>query len=471
MMKMRFFCCLIALLIPLSVFATPKFPFPQKVKYSYGIMPTKINSDQVQACYADFNTRLYEESGEMARIKWDTETMTVSEGIGYGMIIMAYMDNATNNTQSKFDKLWKYYNNNLDPKGLMNWKINGFSSAIGMNAATDADVDAAIGLMEAYKQWGDEKYLTDAKALIGKLWKYEIDSDGYLTSGDAWNTITQRNPSYFNTAALQLFKKADTSNWSKVISNSYSLIMKCRNATTGLVPDWCSPTGTAIGTFKYDAIRVPWRMAWAYSWYGHDTAKTVASTMASWIATKTSGDPGKIGDGYSLDGTASSNYSNGTFVGCFASAGLVDAKHQAWLDAAYGRLSDTLVKQKEVYFSQSIKLLNLLLMSGNMPDFWNMPVSIVSPENPIKAGKTLMAPKISWDSRNGVLSLAGVQAGYSVDIFNSSGRLVARPNCGKSNGGIVSLSLAQRLQRGIYWARLNTAAGITTTRVVITGKN
>jgi endo-1,4-beta-D-glucanase Y len=64
---------------------------------------------------------------------------------------MVYMDNATNNTQAKFDKLWKYYNSFLDAKGLMNWKINGFTSANQMNAATDAELDVAIGLLEAYK--------------------------------------------------------------------------------------------------------------------------------------------------------------------------------------------------------------------------------------------------------------------------------------------------------------------------------
>jgi hypothetical protein len=211
-------------------------------------------------------------------------------------------------------------------------------------------------------------------------------------------------------------------------------------------------------------------MSWAYCWYGNDTAKTVSSAIASWITTKTSGDPGKVVDGYNLDGspTAKGKYNNGTFVGCLASAGMVDTKHQAWLDAAYSRLQDTLGPQKEVYFSQSIKLMNLLLLSGNMPDLWNYPVSIASPEYSNKAGKTLTAPKISWDSRAGVLNLTGVQAGYSVAIFNSSGRLVARPNCGKSHEGIVSLSLAERLQRGIYWARLNTAAGKTTTRMVVT---
>jgi len=41
----------------------------------------------------------------MARIKWDTPTLTVSEGIGYGMLIMVYMDTHKIILQAKFDKL------------------------------------------------------------------------------------------------------------------------------------------------------------------------------------------------------------------------------------------------------------------------------------------------------------------------------------------------------------------------------
>jgi endoglucanase len=474
---MKLYQCLIALfIISLVAFGAPKYPFPQAVKYKYGIMPAKISNDKVQAVYADFNTRLYAESGEKARIKYDDTTLTVSEGIAYGMIIMVYMDNATNNTQTKFDKLWKYYNSFLDSKGLMNWQITGFSTptAMGQNAATDADLDVAVALVEAYKQWGDEKYLTDAKKFIKLVWKYEIDSVGGVLPGDSWGMwAATRNPSYFNPPGFQLFKNADSSNWNKVLTNTYSLLMKARNATTGLLPAWCSTVGVPDagdrGTFQYDAIRVPWRMSWAYCWYGHDTAKTVSSGIASWITTKTSGDPGKVVDGYNLDGspTAKGKYNNGTFLGCLASAGMVDSKHQAWLDAAYSRLQDTLGPQKEVYFSQSIKLMNLLLLSGNMPDFWNMPVSIASPENAAFNGKTLSAPKISWDSRNGVLTLIGAQAGYSVDIFNSSGRLAARPYCGRSEGGLVNLSLAKLLQPGVYWARLNAKAGSAATRMII----
>ena len=70
---------------------------------------TNYGWSTVQAAYNIFVTKYYEESGDKARIKWDVPTQTVSEGIGYGMIVMVYMDNAANNTQAKFDKLWNTY--------------------------------------------------------------------------------------------------------------------------------------------------------------------------------------------------------------------------------------------------------------------------------------------------------------------------------------------------------------------------
>ena len=144
--------------------------------------------------------------------------------------------------------------------------------------STAGPLDVAFSLMEAYQQWGDNKYLNDAKALIDKISKFEINNEGYIKPGDSWDG--PRNPSYFSTAAFALFKNASNYDWGKVINNSYSLIKKVRDATTGLVPDWCSQDGQPQGDFKYDAIRVPWRMAWAYCWNGDTAAKTICLDIA-----------------------------------------------------------------------------------------------------------------------------------------------------------------------------------------------
>ena len=117
---MKQLLCLIALaFFPLTIHAAAKFPFPQNAKYPFGILPSSVDANKVQEAYEEF-MELYEEQNNLARIKHDNLQNTVSEGIGYGMLILVYMDNSQNNTQAKFDKLWAYYNNFLDTKGLMN---------------------------------------------------------------------------------------------------------------------------------------------------------------------------------------------------------------------------------------------------------------------------------------------------------------------------------------------------------------
>ncbi|MBN1129817.1 MAG: hypothetical protein JXA71_12560, partial [Chitinispirillaceae bacterium] len=277
------------------------FPFPQN-QVNFGIRAAAPASD-IQTVYDQWRNDYYEESGSEARIKWDDKSKTVSEGIGYGMLIMVCMDNAENNTRDKFNKLWSYYKKWRNTHGVMNWKINGFSNVEGQNGATDAELDAAAALILAHRQWGDEQYRSDARELIGKIWDFEVNADRYIKPGDMWDT--KKNPSYFSTGALEFFKTVDSHDWDAVIRNSYALLKKVANASSGLVPDWCSQDGnTQEGEFGYDAVRTPWRIAWAYAWYGHSDAREINAKMASWIVSSTGSNPAAIKAGYTRSGSA-----------------------------------------------------------------------------------------------------------------------------------------------------------------------
>jgi hypothetical protein len=396
-------------MLTLSVVADPKFPFPQNVDYAYGIKPSPINSTRIQDTYEEFITRFYEESPDKskARIKWDTPAQTVSEGIGYGMLIMVYMDNATNKTQEKFDKLWTYYNSFLNSNGLMHWKINGFTSVAGTNAATDAEMDVAAVLLQAHKQWSAQKYLDDARVLIDKIWNKEVNANGFLKPGDTWDS--KKNPSYFSTAALESFKHAGSQDWDRVIGNSYALIKKVRNQTSGLMPDWCQENGGSTGdVFFYDAARTPWRMAWGYLWYGHSDAKDICSTIATWITSSTGGEAASVGDRYNLDGTKTSSALTSTFLGAFACAGMVDRVHQTWLNNAY-KAQEAMVDVEELYFGSSLKVMYLLLLSGNMPDLWNPPAPkkyrITVQAEPAEAGTITVKPDAPEFSRGDTVTI------------------------------------------------------------------
>src|SRR5690554_6415678 len=326
------------LVIMLTLFATTGFsqnyPFPQNYQYSYGeIYKGSDVQSKIQGLYTAWLSRYYVEGTmggvPVARIKFQQPSgtdadghATVSEGIAYGMLVMVYMDNATNKTKDKFDRLWAYYKKNADGDGVMNWKVNSFTGNVegGTNnahGATDAEIDVAQALLMAHKQWGDAKYLSDAKDLISIIWNRETfmySGKRYLKPGNMFDDYL--NPCYFITNALQLFEDPAINpgnNWSNLVQNSYDITKVCRNNTTGLVPDWCYPNGSLLSGiindkfesyFLYDAIRVPWRMAQAYAWYGHADAKEIAKKITDWAITKFSGNPANAKDGYNLDGSA-----------------------------------------------------------------------------------------------------------------------------------------------------------------------
>lgn len=351
----------LSIIFATSIAFATSYPFPQN-KVNFGIRATTAASSDVQTVFDQWKKEFYEESNTLARIKFDDPAYTVSEGIGYGMIIMACMDNSQNSTQDEFDKLWNYYKKYRNANGLMNWKINGFSDAANQNGATDGDLDAAAGLVLAFRQWGNEQYRTDARDLIGKIWSFEVNGDKYLKPGDAWDD--KKNPSYFSTGALELFKSVDTHDWGAVITNSYTLIKKVANPSSGLVPDWCSQEGKPQeDKFGYDAVRTPWRLAWAYAWFGHQDAEIVCSKIATWIRLSTSDKPAAIKAGYTCSGSPQVDYSNSTYTGALSCAGMVSSTNQDFVNNGF-----TATKRADAtgYYNKTLQVLTMLLLSGNM---------------------------------------------------------------------------------------------------------
>jgi len=349
------------------------YSFPQEVSYNYGIKVTdNYISKDIQDKYEYWLNNYYEEQGDLARIKFDNKDYTVSEGIAYGMLIMVYMENEKNQTKSKFDKLWNYYKKfPANSWGFMNWKIKGFDKVIAKHGATDADVDMATALIMAYYQWGDNKYLEAGKERIEKIWKYEVENN-YLKSGDYWSK-KDYNPSYFSLAAFNLFSNYSDKNWSGLSDNLKDILRKTRNSKTGLVPDWCDKNGDPVQPFDdaktydkfgYDAVRTPWRLAWNYAWYGNESSKKHNKLIADWIKDTI---PFNIGNGYNLNGSEYSDYTTATYMGSLACSGMVDKEYQDWLNNIYYDLN-RFSKSKDQYYGTTLKILYMLLLTGNFPN-------------------------------------------------------------------------------------------------------
>ncbi|MBP5724166.1 MAG: Ig-like domain-containing protein [Bacteroidales bacterium] len=386
---------------------TPNYPFPQNYKYPYGNIYTGSNvKDKIQSLYTTWLGKYYTEGTckgqQCARIKFvqdgESGTNTVSEGIAYGMLIFVFMDNATNNTQDKFDRLWRYYQANANGNGFMNWKVNAFTGNVtsgsgNANGATDADVDVAQALMLAHKQWGSDgaiNYKDAAEGMIARIWTHEVDQSAkVLKPGDAFNDYD--NPCYFITNALELFKQFDkTHDWTSIVNGCYSLMGKVANGSTGLIPDWCYSDGRLLNglidgkfesIFGYDAVRIPWRLAHAYAWYGHEQAYNMASKITTWSQSKCGGNPASLKDGYTLAGQEGTGGLGGSLRSwgtstnaCFSSGlsigAMVDSKFSSYMDQcwAVGNTSDPY----GAYYTHTTQLLYMLCLTGNMPNFYDM---------------------------------------------------------------------------------------------------
>jgi len=137
----------------------PPYLFPQNNRSANCIYPSSAQSQDAKTTYGTWKTKLVTSDGAggyQRVLRPDNENnatnTTVSEGIGYGMILAVVMDD-----QALFDNLWKYSQVHLDANGLMIWLIDSSGNpgvedsttsppVLASGSATDADEDTAWAL-------------------------------------------------------------------------------------------------------------------------------------------------------------------------------------------------------------------------------------------------------------------------------------------------------------------------------------
>ncbi|MGA9636891.1 glycosyl hydrolase family 8 [Flavobacterium sp.] len=440
--------------------------FPTNKVFSYGLMASNKNSQDASDAYTTWKTNFVEScTNGRYRIKFDTSSQTVSEGIGYGMLLSAYKADKT-----LFDGLWLYYKDNVNNHGVMNWKINGCSGIIGQNGATDAELDAAFALIVADYQWGSTgviNYKTDAKTLITAIKTHEIEANTYvLKPGDAFGGSAITNPSYFAPAYYRAFGNytADINFWNAVAEKAYAIINKNlsgNNAVGGLVSDWCTDTGAyssqASGyanggkSYTYDAARTPWRIALDYLWYGNADAKTYSKKSSDFVRLNLGGTT-NIKDGYNQDGSLKGQWHNATFVGAFACAAMA-GENQDHLNASYTDLKG--LNEPNSYFNHTLKTLYLFALTGN----FYLPANVILATNDFDLEKSSITiyPNPGHDTitvsapENALLSIISTQG---IVIFEQ-----------KTITEITQINLANQ-SSGIYFVRI-TAYGKSIIKKVI----
>lgn len=354
--------------------ATVNFPFPQNSDYGGNatlLSDKAAASADLKKQFAEWMEDMYNESGDIAGVRSNPGSDEYfSEGVGYGMLLMVYFSDNTTSYQPQFDKIWNFYKKFDDGNGLMHWQIGHLSEVWGKGAALDGDIDAAAALIMAYHQFGDEKYLADAKKLIQAMKKYEFETNGLHMPGDSWGdgAYNRKNPGYFDPAYMPLFAQVDTENAAFWSGDAYDKNMalyesSSNEVTTGLIDDWTDKNGKSEDDYySYDASRAPWRNAKAVCWHGDKRALAIDQKIAAFVSTVPASNmkgPVKRASG------ELGNDHNSTFVTSLMTSLISDAKYQSKLDEYW---KEAVNLGRENYFNQSLKILNGLLVSGNMPN-------------------------------------------------------------------------------------------------------
>ena len=363
-------------------------PFPQAENISgHGLKPDNLTQVQLNAAvtnyYAYWKSNYLAPSTKVAgdyKVNYNGTGTTVSEAMGYGMLLTVYMAGADTNAKACFDGLNRFrkrYPSKINPV-LMCWQIPANENAVSDDCATDGDLDMAMALLLAHRQWGDTAYWAEATNYLSQIAAALVRTDYSLRLGD-WNSAAgQTRPSDFMPAEFRSFYIATGNGlWTNVENKCYAILEQLQTnyaAATGLVPDFSTTNGVLWkpapakflegpndGNYYYNSCRVPWRIGWAAWFYNDDRARQILSRFMTWTVSHVAA-PINFRAGYKLDGSniSGNNYDTGCFIVPTGVAAMITT-NQVWLNSTFTYAKD----RKETYYEDSVNLLSMLVMSGN----------------------------------------------------------------------------------------------------------
>jgi len=381
------------------------YPFPNHTHYiGDHIKPTNYSQtdldNQTSSFYHNWkNTYLKNDCNENEYYIYSGNgAKTISEAHGYGMMIMCFMAGCEEKSKIYFDGLYNYYKSHPSNINnyLMDWQQISCDDAPTNDddAATDGDIDIAFSLLLAHKQWGskgDINYLSEAINIIKAIMKDEINHSTWTVKLGDWCDSGNSNYYYgtrssdFITSHFKVFANTtNNQNWNLVVDKCYDLISTIQNnqsMATGLMPDFIINTNTnpiSAGQnylediydsdYYYNACRFPWRIGTDYLITGDNRAKITTNKINNWLISATNNNVSNISNGYKLDGTPIFNWNDATFIAPFAVGAMADTSNQDWLNALYEELVSNNDLQDGDYYSNTIKLLSMIVISGN---YWN----------------------------------------------------------------------------------------------------
>ena len=378
---------------PVSAKPGVGYPFGSQLKaYVAGIKPTVASQESQNAVirqqYDKWKAEGVENRCGGAVVVFKPEYATVSEGAGYGMLLTVVMAGYDGEARTLFDKLFHVVRANpayaANQPALMEWRINADCSSAGEGwSAMDGDLDIAMALLMADRQWGSAgkvNYRAEALETIAAIKAMNMSPEGF-TKGlpDARNNRT----SDYMITHFKAFKRATgDAFWDVASDRAFDLLNLMQNKfapNTGLIPDFIINTNSnpepstgyigdgndREGFFYWNACRLPWRLASDYVTSGDERSKQVTTRMVNFFENSTGGQPGLIQAGYTLDGTGLSDYAAPSFIGPATAGAMVDAKFQPFLNNLW---TFSTVNLAQDYYDKELQLLSLIVVSGN---WWN----------------------------------------------------------------------------------------------------
>ena len=304
----------------------------------------------------------------------DQNTVTVSEAIGYGMLITVMMDD-----KEKFDEINTFFKLHQLPNKLMKWSVYADGTAAN-GSATDGDLDIAYALLVADQRWGG--YKTEAVEIIDSIWKYEIyNQEGFLPScGDTWLSgqfymeDSYTRPSDWMPGHFRAFDKVSDHEWMYVVDAIYEFNLKNRHEFSGLLPDFFKGNdpapangieGQYDGDYYYNACRTPLRFAMDDSPEGKEASETIVNFFLG----KYDYDLMNMKPGYWLDGTEiGRDYQDFTFISPVASVDVEDDGYMWYNLASYNM---------EQVFPAALNMLSMLVLSDRWIHYDEDPVHTI----------------------------------------------------------------------------------------------
>jgi len=391
-----------------------KHPFPNHTQYTAGtIKPNFIDQAGLDNAVRTFYTSwkkthlrnncadpsLYyvydNEEKESGKIPG---TICVSEGQGYGMLIAAYMAGCDTMARTYFDGLFRFARAHPSCRSpfLMSWDIvNGCKTLTAHDnnySASDGDLDIAYALLLADAQWGNDgavNYRLEALKTIDAIMEHEVNVKKFtVTLSDALDTD---DPQYFDVRTsdfmpghFKVFYMATGDNrWLKVHDACYGLVgefQKKFSPETGLLPDFIQYKNASYrpakpqylesphdGCYYYNACRVPMRLGIDYLVNGEKKALPALEKINAWVKKMSGGNPEKVYSGFYLNGKnlRGSDYVTPAFIAPFTLGAMTNSKNQEWLNSLCRSLLAFRFNDFK-YYDNSIKMLCLLAMSGNL---------------------------------------------------------------------------------------------------------